>query len=100
MSQSRKSGFDVDANCSIFVSTLAQRIGRLLQNDYIMEKPATAMAIIKIRMACDNRLPGNAFGYIDDLKDCASPEIIIDRLKQLERHVPDLFDRIVSCRVG
>lgn len=54
-----------------------------------MPKTHTQLSVLRIAMGCDERLPRNAMGYLDDLKDDALLEIIEDRLAQLARHIPD-----------
>jgi hypothetical protein len=48
----------------------------------------TASAIL-IQMGSDERIPRSAIGYVADLST-ASPAVLEDRLRMLERYVPDL----------
>lgn len=58
-----------------------------------MGKTHTAIAALKIRMQCDDRLPRNAMGYLVDLTDDAHPEVVQDRLNQLDKYIPDLVEQ-------
>ena len=54
---------------------------------------------VLIRMGSDDRVPHSIMGYITDLSDASiTEEIMADRLKKLQRFIPDLVAEFLECQ--